>query len=195
MNAAKLIHHPSTAPLAERAPLASAPAPAEEYLGPAVVSARSDAGVRVALSDGRQVEATMALALPYEARERDVLLVIGRGDAFYVIGVLSGSGRTELAFHGDVTLHAVGGVAEITGDAGVRVRGPQVDVQAGALRVVAETVVETLSTLVQRVAESLTVYARSSHTIVEEGAYTQAKTAAIRTEETMSINGKQVLLG
>jgi hypothetical protein len=137
----------------------------------------------------------MALALPYEATEGDVLLVIGRQDASYVIGVLSGKGKTQLAIPGDVTLRAVDGVAEIVGDRGVRLRGPRLDLQTRALQIVADTFVQTLSTLVQRVAGSLTTHARSSHTVVEEDAHTQAKTASIRTEETMSINGKLIQLG
>lgn len=177
-----------------------APAPsldtATEYLGPAVVvSVHGRTGVTVARQDGPTMRAEMALALPYDAREGDVLLVIARQDACYVIGVLSGTGKTDLSIQGDVTLRAVGGVAEIVGGEGVRLRGPKLDVQTRALQVVADSVVQTLSTLVQRVADSLTVYARTSHTIVEEGAHTQARTATIRTEETMSINGKQIQLG
>jgi hypothetical protein len=174
-----------------------APEAADDYLGPAIVVAAEGCatGVVVALPDGGEVRAEMALALPYEACPGDALLVIGRRGAWYVIGVLSGSGKTHLALQGDVTLRAIGGVAEIAGDRGVRLRGPHVEVQAGAMRVFAETVVETVTTLVQRVAGALTVSARTSHTMVEEGAYTQARTAAIRTEETMSINGQQIHLG
>jgi hypothetical protein len=170
--------------------------PSSPVVGPAVVVAREDDGaVRVTRPDGSEVRAEMALALPYEACKGDVLLVIGGGDGWYVIGVLSGKGKTDLSFPGDVTLRSLGGRVEIAGDEGVHLRGREVELHAGVLRVVAETAIETVSTLVQRVADAITTYARSSHTLVEEDAYTQAKTAAFRTEETLSINGKQIHLG
>jgi hypothetical protein len=167
----------------------------DDYLGPAVVISCEEAGaVLVSARGGSPVRAELALALPYRAREGDVLLVIGRRDAWYVIGVLVGKGKTDLFVQGDLTLHA-GGVAEIVGDEGVRIRSRRLELHADALRIAAETAISTVSSLVQRVADTLMVYARSSSTIVEEGAHTQAKTASIVTDETMSINGKQIHVG
>jgi hypothetical protein len=182
--------------LSARSELRSLESLPDDYLGPAVVVACEEpATVVVAPPGGSTVRAEMALALPYRACVGDVLLVIGRRDAWYVIGVLEGRGKTELSVQGDLTLHAVGGIAEIAGDKGVRVRGDRVELHARELRTVADSAIETVVSLVKRVADTLLVYARTSNTVVEEGAYTQAKTATIRTEETMSINGKQIHLG
>jgi Protein of unknown function (DUF3540) len=170
-------------------------APRVPRLGRGVVTAVSGAGVTVALDDGSEARAELALALPYAAREGDVLLVIGQGDEHFVIGVLSGTGKTSLEIQGDVSLRAVGGSLDLSGDQGVRIRAPSVDVETGTLRTVARSVVESCATLFQRVSEALSVHARQSVTIVEEGAYTQAKTAAIQTEETVTINGKEIHLG
>jgi hypothetical protein len=164
-------------------------------LGPAVVTAADGDAVTVALADGEEVRVTLALALPYAACPGDVLLVIGQGGAYYAIGVVSGRGKTSLAIQGDVSLRAVGGTLELEGDEGVRIRGPAVDVHAGALRTVARSVVETFTTLFQRVTEAVRVHAGESVTIVDEGSYTQAKTAAIQTAETVTINGKEIHLG
>jgi hypothetical protein len=164
-------------------------------LGPAVVTAVLGDAVTVALAGGEEVRAVLALALPYAACPGDVLLVIGQGGEHYAIGVVSGRGKTSLAIQGDVSLRAVGGALELSGDEGVRIRGPAVDVHTDALRTVARSVVETFTTLFQRVTEAVRVHAGETVTLVDGGAYTQAKTAAIQTEETVTINGKEIHLG
>src|SRR5262245_55855191 len=73
---------------------------AREYLGPAVVTEVAADDVVCELPPGPAVRARLALAFPYRPAPGDTLLVIGRGGAHYVIGVLSGSGQTVLAFQG-----------------------------------------------------------------------------------------------
>ena len=63
-----------------------------EYLGPAEVLEVEPLAMRVRLPDGSTVRAELALAFPYQAKPGDAVLVIGRGEAHYVIGVLRGSG-------------------------------------------------------------------------------------------------------
>ena len=132
---------------------------------------------------------------PYAACEGDLLLVLGQGSEHFVVGVLAGRGKTSLELQGDVSIRAVGGALELSGDEGVRIRAPSVDVQTSALRTVATSVVETFSSLFQRITDVLSVHARQSVTIVDEGSYTQARTAALQTEETVTINGKEIHLG
>jgi hypothetical protein len=188
------LRSPATRDPRERA-TTTLPEPLEPFLGPAVVTGVEGSTVTVCLEPGLEVRALLALALPYAAVEGDVLLVIGRRELHYAIGVLSGRGKTEIALHGDVSLHAVGGTLKLSGDQGVTLRGPAIAVQADTLHTVARSVVETFSTLFQRVTEVLRVHAGESQTIVEGGAYTQAKTAAIQTEETVTVNGKEIHLG
>ena len=182
------------APVPSPAPLAQAVSPGD-YLGPAEVTAVSGPTVHVELPDGRVVLAALALALPYEPVPGDVLLVIGRGEAHYVIGVLRGSGRTALAFHGDVELASLDGKVVVTGQRGVELRGPEVEVSAGKLRMVADAVVQRFASVCQRVTELLSVHAGQSHTLVDEGSFAQAKRAVIQTDETVTINGKEIHLG
>jgi hypothetical protein len=171
----------------------SIPGPAR--LGRGVVTAVSGAGVTVALDDGREVSATFALALPYAACEGDVLLVIGDEGESFVIGVIAGRGKTSLELPGSVALRAVGGQLDLSGDEGVQIRGPVVEVHADKLRTVARSVVETFSSLFQRVTDVLHVHARQEVSIVDEGSYQQAKTTAIQTEDVVTINGKEIHLG
>ena len=137
----------------------------------------------------------MALAFPYRPALGDTLLVVGREGALYVIGVLEGTGATVLAFAGGVELRAQGGPLRLASDQTIELAAPEVLVQAGNLRLFAESAVEKLGTLYQHVRGLFRARAGESETLVDEGAITRAKSATILTEESMSINGKQIHLG
>lgn len=168
---------------------------AAEYLGPARVIALSPGGVTVELPDGRTAPVELAFTLPYEPAMDDVLLVIGRGERSYAIGVLHGTGRTVLSLQGDVALHARDGALSLSADKGVAIRGQELDLQAGKIRVVADTIVQKVASVYQRISALLSVQAREAHTLVETTTLTKAKNATILTDETVTVNGKQVLLG
>jgi hypothetical protein len=162
------------------------------FLGPGVVTEVDGRAVTVSL--GQSVRVRAELAVPYEPVVGDTLLVIGT-EEHYAIGVLAGRGKHVLATQGDVVLHAVGGSLELRGDVGVRLVAPSVDVQADALRTVARTVVQAFTTLHQRVSDLLSTHAGQSHTMVERESFTQARSASIQTEETVTINGREIHLG
>ncbi|WP_231864773.1 DUF3540 domain-containing protein [Sorangium cellulosum] len=166
-----------------------------EYLGPGQVTAAEGGAIAVELPGGQPVAVEMALALPYEPAVGDTLLVIGREERYYAIGVLHGAGRTVLSLQGDVAVHARDGELSLSGDKGVAIRGPELEVQAGKIRMVADAVVQRFTSMVQRVSALLSVQASESHTVVEKTAFTKAKNATILTEETVTVNGKQILLG
>ena len=70
-------------------------------LGPArVLADAAGRDVSLALESGASVTAQLALALPYRAVEGDVVLVLSKGARHYVVGVLEGSGLTQLTFRG-----------------------------------------------------------------------------------------------
>ncbi|HEY6462776.1 MAG TPA: DUF3540 domain-containing protein [Polyangiaceae bacterium] len=171
------------------------PAAAAALLGRALVASVSGGGVEVVLADGSRVRATFALALPYAAQVGDELLVIGQGGEHFVIGVIAGTGKTSLEVRGDLCVRAVGGALDLCADEGVSIRGASVALHAEKLEAVARSVVHTFSSLVQRVTEVLHVHARQSVSIVDEDSYSQARAASIQTEETVTINGKEIHLG
>jgi Protein of unknown function (DUF3540) len=181
----------TAAPKTERAPAARA----DEYLGPAHVISAAGRELSLELPSGEIVAATLAVAFPYEAATGDVLLVIARGQSYYGIGVLHGTGATRLVFPGDVELSSSGGALRLSGAKGVTIEGPELDVRVGALRMLADSLTQRFASVYQRVTSLLSVHARESHTSVDESTFTKAKNAAILTEETMSINGKQIHLG
>lgn len=167
----------------------------EEYLGPAEVVEVRPHEVVVSLPDGGTAVAGLAFSMPYTPVARDVLLVIGKGGAHYAIGVIHGAGRTALAFQGDVELRSVNGKLSLTGDEGVELRGPEVDVYTTALRMVARDVTHRFESLCQRVGSLFRLHAGETQTIVDGAAVTQSKRAAILTEETVTINGREIHLG
>jgi hypothetical protein len=167
----------------------------QEYLGPAEVVEVRPHEVVVSLPDGGTASAQLAFAMPYAPAVADVLLVIGKGGQHYAIGVLHGTGTTALAFQGDVELRSVNGRLSLAGDNGVELRGPEVDVYTTALRMVARDVTHKFESLVQRVSSLLRVHAGESQTIVDGASVTQAKRTAILTEETVTINGREIHLG
>ncbi len=170
------------------------PLQTDDYLGPASVVA-VDGELRVELPEGAIVPAEPAFAVPYAPAPGDLLLVIARGAACYALGVLHGTGRTVLSLPGDVEVRAEGGRLRLVGERGVEVHGPEVELHAGKLKVVAGAVVQAFESLVQKVTGLVSARAKEFHVVAEEGAFTKAKHASLLTEETVSINGKQVHLG
>jgi hypothetical protein len=172
----------------------SLPAAEGQYLGPGEVLESGSCAVEVRLRHGAVVRAELALPAPYAAEVGDSLLVIGNAEGHYVIGVLSGSGRTELSFRGDVDLRA-GGTLRLSAERGVRIEAPEVEMRAGKLKTFAGAVTQTFTELRQRVIELLSVQAGQTHTVVQGSTFTQSKSATLLTEEKVTINGKAIHLG
>ncbi|HEY1696967.1 MAG TPA: DUF3540 domain-containing protein [Polyangiaceae bacterium] len=167
----------------------------EVHLGPGEVVAVMPHEVEVELGAGRRVRAQMALSIAYEPNVGDVLLLLGKGDDHYVVGVLRGSGKTSLSFQGAVDVRATGGPLTLSSDAGVVIHAPETEIHAGKLHVFAGSVVEKLGSLYQRVRDGLQVHAGKMHTVVDDASFLTAKNASIVTEETMSVNGNEIHLG
>jgi hypothetical protein len=172
-----------------------APAAPRDYLGPAVVTEVGPADVEARLPSGAVVRAELALAFPYRPAAEDVVLIIGRDEGHYVIGVLRGAGETTLAFEGDVSVRAIHGKLRLTGDDGVEVQGRELEILVGAFKVVADSMVQKVTSAYQRISGVLRVRAGESQTIVDGTSTSKSKNGVILTEEKMTINGKQIYLG
>ncbi len=166
-----------------------------DYLGPAEVLEVGPVSVRVSV--GRCATwARLALAVPYEPRAEDTVLVIARNGEAYVIGLLEGRGRLSLDVPGDVTLRAVGGVLTLHGDRGVSVSGPSVEILAAErLKVVAETATQLFGAMTRRIRGLFTSQDGERMSLVEGARVEQSKTATIVTEETLTLNGTKINLG
>ena len=60
---------------------------------------------------------------------------------------------------------------------------------------VARDVTQRFESVCQRVSALLRVHAGDAQTLVDRGTVTQAKRAAILTEETVTVNGREIHLG
>ena len=166
-----------------------------DYMGPARVVAVDGPRIVARRSDGHEVDVVMALALAYQPDEGDMVLLVGGRDGHFVIGVLSGSGRTRLAIAGDVDLHAVGGTLNIKGDRGVHIGGPEVEVISDSFKVIAGTAISKVTSLYQHVRELWSMKAQKAHIAVSDDIYQRSKSATVLTEEVITMNGKQIHLG
>jgi hypothetical protein len=167
----------------------------DRHLGPAEVLSVAPDGVEVRIESGAVVRAVIALAVGYEPEPGDLVLVIGDAGRAWVIGVLSSSGKAALTFTGDVDLRSIDGTVRISGAKGVEMDTPSLTMRLGKLHTVAESVVEHVVSLRQRVKELLSVHAGEQHTIVDGATVQQSKSATIVTEEKVTINGKAIYLG
>jgi hypothetical protein len=166
-----------------------------DYLGPGRVIRVEPTRVAVTIRGAVVVEAELALSVRYTPVVGDVLLVIGRGEDHYVIGVIDGKGHNDLSFSGGVTLRAQGGPLTLVSDTKVSLAGPEVEVETSKLNVFAGAVVERLMSLVQTVRGALNVRAGKMNTVVDDSSFLTAKSASIVTEETVTINGDEIHLG
>lgn len=170
------------------------PLPAS-FLGAARVLSFAKTSAQMLLPDGSMVEARFAFSTPYQPALGDELLLIGQAGAFFAIGVLAGHGKTELALHGDVELRAVGGELRLAGDRGVKVHGPEVTVQTGALKTFAKSISEKSETAYRWVKGLLNQRAGESRTIVDGEDYQQADSKVSMAAKVNKIDGSSVQLG
>ncbi|MFO0617904.1 MAG: DUF3540 domain-containing protein [Polyangiaceae bacterium] len=165
-------------------------------VGPAVITRATPGALAAQRAGAREVDAALAVAFTYEPAVGDEVLLIedGEGKA-WVIGVLRSTGRGVVSFPGDLSVRAENGKLTLSGDRGVAIESPDVEIRASKLRTFAGAVLQHVESLSQRVRELYTLHAGNAQTIVEETALTQARRAKIVTEENVSINGREIHLG
>lgn len=162
------------------------------HLGPAPVLAIEGRRVLVGLGDAK---AWATLAIAYQPAPGDVLLVVGREQAFYVIGVIAGRGRTTLLAHGDLELLAPHGRIALHARDGVELR-------TSTFRLVADTFDAVLGAVRQRCSEflchvtgALRWRARRADTDVDEVHRTRAGRIVQQAEGEVQIDGSKINLG
>jgi len=179
----------STARAQEEAPSWRLPRGAS--LGPATV-VEPDAGgqpLRVLLSSGEIVEALWALPFRYLAQAGDTLLVIERGERHYVLSVIHGRGRTQLALSGEGLLRAAGGKLRLRGERGVKLTGPRVTLRGQTLGLVARVVHEKLGEVTQRIAKRVFERAGRSRRVIEGDDWHSAGERTVVAADSALFNG------
>ena len=163
------------------------------FLGPARALAVQDRRVLVALPLAK-AWATLALQ-GYQPAEGDLLLVIGQEDAFFVIGVIAGRGRTTLHAHGDLELHAPHGRIDLLARDGIALRGGPVQIVAKAFEAVVDTLKQRCKDLFVTVADTFRTHSRRQETEVDETQRTTAGRIVQRAQQDVTIDGEKIHLG
>lgn len=164
------------------------------YLGPGHVLAVEPGRVLVALPAAK-AWATLALANGYSPAVHDVLLVIGKDEAFWGIGVIAGTGRTTLLAHGDLEIKAPKGRIDLFARDGVTLRGNFVSVVAKTFEQIAENVRQRFDELCCQVKGVMRWRSKRSETDVEETCRTHADRIVQQADKDVSIDGEKIHLG
>jgi hypothetical protein len=164
------------------------------YLGPAQVLKAGGNRAQLELPD-ELVWATVALAFPYQLAVGDSVLVIGQEGAWYVIGVLRGTGKTTFNAPGDLEIRAPRGSIELTAAKGVRIKSPLVELLSGKLEVLAESVFERYEHATRWVKEAFQLRVGRLRTRVETTYDLKANRILQRAEDDVKIDGRKIDLG
>lgn len=163
-------------------------------LGTAKILAVEGPRVRVALDD-QEAWATLALAFPYRPAVGDSVLAMGQESDWYVIGVLHGKGTASFVAPGDLELRAPNGSIGLVAAEGVRIRAPEVEIEADRLELAARTLFERCVRAYRRVAEALHLRAGSVRSVVEETWDVRAGRITERADGDVRIDGEKIHLG
>ena len=165
------------------------------YLGGAAVLSLNPLKVRLLEGEPREVEARVAFAYPFAPEVGDELLLLGRGEDFYAVGVLSARPRSSLQAPGDLEVRAVGGVLRLQGDAQVELEAPDVTVRALRLRTFADSLQEHAQTVFRWVKDTLSERTGETQRVVEGEDLLLAKKVVTLAEETVRVDGSEIHLG
>lgn len=163
-------------------------------LGPARALTVAGRRVLVALPEAK-AWATLALAHGYDPVPGDVLLVLGQEESFYVIGVLSGRGRTRITAHGDLELRAPHGHIALEARDGISLRAGFVRLVAKAWDAVLETVRQRCRSMLIQVLGTSRVRAARLDTAVDGTCRTTADRIVQRAATDVHVDGEKIHLG
>lgn len=164
------------------------------YLGPARVLDVDGQRLLVAMGHAK-AWATPAMAFQYAAVAGDTLLVIGKPEVYYAIGVIAGRGRTTLRAAGDLELVAPHGRIDLQARDGIEIR-------TSVLRTIADKWDGAFGAVRQRCTEflchvrgALRWRARRHETAVDEVHRIRAGRISHEAEGEVQIDGRKINLG
>lgn len=161
---------------------------------PATVLLAAAGRIKLELPDAH-VWAISALAYPYQPVEGDIVLAIGQGAQWYVIGVLKGTGPTTLLAPADLELVAPRGRVTIKAAQGVEIKSDSVSVSANKLEVTAQRIVERFADAVRWVKGVFQLRAERVRTRVDGVYDLRAERILENAEKDVKIDGEKIHLG
>jgi len=164
------------------------------HLGPASVERVDGNRLLLNLND-TQAWAFSAIGYPYHFQAGDVVLAIGGGDDWYVIGILSGSGKTCFQVEGDLQLLAPQGSIQMIAGRGVSINSPDITLIGSRLTLVAKHLSQRVQELTTHVKKCYDLIAARFTGRVEGSYRVQAEKIVQRAEGDVKIDGRKIHLG
>jgi hypothetical protein len=164
------------------------------YLGPARVLQSAEGRVKLELPD-ELAWAVSALAFPYQPATDDIVLVVGRSGAWYVIGVLKGSATTTLTLPADFEVRAPRGKISLKASQGVEIAGDRIRLTANRLELAAKSVMERFVDVTRWVTKTFQLRAGRMRTRVEGNYDVAAQRIIERADCDVKIDGQKINLG
>ena len=156
----------------------------------AEVVANLGGSVMVRLQDGSDTEARLALTVPYKPLRGDEVLVIGRGERHFVIGVLEGSGQLRLQAK-NVTVHAEGGRLRLTAGRDIGLRSHKLQLLAHEqLAWAANTIHRAAHSYKERISGKLSLLTRDADQLLRGQWQLQAQRISAKVTNTFFANGE-----
>jgi hypothetical protein len=164
------------------------------HLGPATV-VKVD-GDRCHVDVGEHYRwAQLALAFPYQPAANDIVLVAGQEERWYVIGVLKGSGLTQLTVPGDLCIRAPHGSIELNAARGIRLKSSLVKIMAEQFETIARSAFENFTEVTRWVKETFQLRTGRMRSRVDGEFDLKAGSIQQRAREDVKIDGKKIHLG
>ncbi len=164
------------------------------YLGPGIVLKSDRRMLKVALPE-ESIWAHNAVSFPYQAEIGDKILAIGRGDAFYVVGVLEGTGKTVFSAPGDLEIKAPRGKIDLVSSEGLNIRTSEMKVVSNRIEFVARSILEKYENAKKWVRQAFHLRAGSARTVVESTYKVKAKRIVEKAKGEFKVDGEMIHLG
>ena len=153
-------------------------------------------GARVRLALGEEeVWAISAMAYPYQPVAGDLLLTIGQGEDYYVIGVIEGRGKCTFTAPGALEFRAPHGPVTFASAEGIRMTGGRVEIVTHELDVKAESLTENVGESYRRVRDVADLRAGEIRQHAEGTCRVKAETIIEIAEKDVNIEGEKIRLG
>ncbi|MDH3376279.1 MAG: DUF3540 domain-containing protein [Gammaproteobacteria bacterium] len=165
-----------------------------DYIGPGRVLEVRGKQALISAAD-HKAWALMALGYDYEPNVGDVLLVIGKQQSWYVIGVIEGSGELKWTVPHDLEINAPRGEIRLSAAQGISLRTPNLDLVSKKLRVVASSLIERFVNVQRTISDALDVHAGRVRVNVERAHRITAGRILHRAEGDVKLNGRKIHLG
>lgn len=175
-------------------PPADAVMPESPYLGPATVLAVSETGVDIEAPEGRRT-ARVAMSQSYAPVIGDTVLAVCRGEEWFAIGLIQGTGTTTFTAPGDIELRAPRGGIELVARDGVCVKGDLVEIVATRIELSGRQLIERFHSVTQWITDSLHRQLGRVHTTVEGDYEVRAERITQIADEDVTIDGTTIHLG